>query len=288
MFDFTQLESIDSDKASSKVLFNPNVYPKLILQENMPEHISFLVDWLRGMKLATHWNSETKRNELCNKKMYRRKCEVCESGDKLRPEILKIFPVYAHSREGKKRDKDRKGNPFKDKEGNLISYEEEVIYIYEQKYGTGGENHVVLQDANATYTEGVMSDHFAYYKKVIKNGVETLVLEPATLLENRLLFTDRGEDKIWEIKKKNEGRISYPPPNAPDLAILKKKLGSQIHYRVPKVVREHFNTKTIDDLAPFYLYYYGNVDYEFFQIEPPKEGDKFILNKTTVDANTSL
>lgn len=283
-FNYDLAEETDKQESSFTKRHNPNIYRKIILEDNKPELISFLTDWLRGMKLDLHFNPAARRMDLCNK-MNKKPCEVCAAGEKknatedekrnARPTTLKVFLTYAHSREGLK-------VPSRD---GTKEFMEDVIRTYEQRMGEGKENFTVLMDANG--------DPYSYYEDMGEGNSPRYVLEPDSLPNNNMMFEGNGDDKIWEIKKIVIGtKTSYPTPQGKEVAVLRKKAGSQAKYRVPKIVRDFFKDKSLADLAPFYLAQFGNVDWSVWGCQPPEEGQKLTLEAAAapqgVDASKVL
>lgn len=270
-------------------------YGKLIMAKDSEDtqHVTYLTDYLRMLRITKHWNGAG--YDLCNT-MYKRPCSKCEpskeqraKGDKPEaPTISRVGLMWHHEHVGETRTSDRG-----------TEYSPDVIEVIDTGSGTSGINHKTLREANCEHPDFPEPEDF------YNSDGKTRTVNQETLINCRLMYDDRGEDKIWQIRKLikidpktgKAGRPSYPEPKDINKDKARKNLGKEATLRVPKEVRDFFDKQELKDLAPFYLVHFGNVDWKALGLEPPKEGQKFIVeskeavaagNKKKVDANEAL
>ena len=259
--------------------YNPHTYSKLILEKNIPEHITPLTDWKRMLPLALHWNADAKTMDICDKAQGKSECAKCKLSGKKDSGIStsKVRLGFAF-------DHDKIGVMRESKQGEM--YEADPIVIVEYRAGENEENFKSILDENG--------DPDKYYRiaekgeKVFidkgKQGKYTLDVEK--LLTNEFLFSETGDDQIWQVKKsvaKGKGdreKTSYPPLKKISQRKAQENLGKETKLIVSAHVRKHFDLQSLHDLAPHYLAHYGNVDWEAFGLEKPSEDNNArIYNK---------
>lgn len=274
-------------------------YGNLILSKDTDDtqHVAYLTDYLRMMRTAQHWNPETKSFDLCNS-MYKRPCTVCEPTVAMKA-LGKKASAASISREGFTWHFENVDSTRVSEKGT--EYDLEPICIISNKAGSGGINLKTLLEANCEHPN-YPEPHDFY-----TNDGKSYTLDKSTLMDNRLMYDENGSTKVWQIRKvvpidpatKKPGRPSYPEPRFITKDKAKKNLGPQAKLDVPKEVRDFFDNASLKDLVPFYLVGKGNVDWKYYDLEPPKAGQKFVFppkreavtassTKSKVDANLEL
>jgi len=284
---FEVSEKIEPTKSSS--VNYKTTLPKLILGDNDVKHGMALVDFLRSIKLARHWNDETKKMDLCEKH-YKKECVgkgkcAPPKGSKEKgsaPTITRFLPFFCLERVGSLKDKE-----------DGTQYEEEPVVLAEIRSGENQNNFKTLQEANNGHPD--FADPYDFYKK---EG-DQFVLDKSTLINCQLMYNENGEDKVWQLTKSVSGtgekkKVSYPPPKEiTSRAKLKQNLGPQVSLRVPKNIREIADSWSAKDVLRMALVHSGNVRWEEFGLTPPTEEDKpdfgsFATPKEKVDAGKEL
>lgn len=251
-------ESIVKPAARS---FNPFAYNKLIQPDNLPLHISFLVDRKRAGKFQTHWNSETNTHDLCDK-MYGRECKKCKAGDK--PTVVVDYLIYNYEKVDSRREA---------KSGTV--YEENPYMVYSQRSGK--------QEINFNYLNELNGDQDQFYNLTKKNAKGAPELLADEMIKNELLFDiDSGNHKIFRIVKlvtegkmdpktgKKSKSVEYSSPAQVSRSALEKMLPEKKgKLLIPAEAKDKLIFGlTIHDVFPHYLAHYGNVDWDQWGVSP--------------------
>jgi hypothetical protein len=250
------VESTEAVVRESTFFQLPNFFP-LLLGDNNPQRISFLTDWLRGMKITEHWDPEIKRIVICDKTPGQGKttCVRCDKAnedrkDKEKPpkekfttSLVRSMFVYAHDKVGKKRP---------DREGKATQYDDEPVCRFKVRAG----------EANCVFDAFLNANGDLYdYCDEDKNPVKEL------LAKNLLMYTAAGDDVVWEVKKAVVNKkVSYPGPQIVfNINKVKDIQGNQVVIkRVPKEVRTRFDSMPIGEAWGYHLEEYPNVDWVEF------------------------
>lgn len=255
------IENAESLTKAASRSFNPNAYNKLIVPDNQPLHLSFLVDRKRAIKFASHWNDELKCMDLCEK-TYGRECtKYCKKGDK--PTYTVEFLAFNYEKVDSMREAKSSGE----------IYQENPVCIYSQRSGRNEINFQFIQDLNGDLDQ--------YYDVAVTNGKKTFTLRADSLKENELLFDiDSGNHKIFKIikavsagkggKKSTEYAAPAVVSRTQMEKLLPEKKGKLL---IPADIREGITLSyTMRDCLPHYLAHYGNVDWEAWGVSAPEEG----------------
>ena len=271
-------------------------YGKLIFAKDSEDtqHGCYLTDYLRMMRMASHWNPKNKCFDICNS-MYKRPCTVCEPTAALKAQGERANAASI-TRDGFFWNFEKVDSTRVSDKGT--EYDEEPLLIVGNKSGQAGINLKTLLEANCEHPD------FPEPHDFYDNDGKTYTINKSNLVNCRLMYDSNGKDKIWQLRKVvtidpktgKAGRPNYPEPKEISIDKAKKNLGPQAVLSVPKEVRDHFDSLNLKDLAPFYFVHYGNVDWKALGLEQPKEGQKLVIAKkeavaatrARVDANLAL
>lgn len=269
----TNTDDVKNKSSAGGTSFNYNLYyPRLILSEGVPAHISFLTDWLRIVPIAVHWADESFGWAFCEEKMYKEKCDLCIEAKKPKKKDasggtkkknfatdMALAFVYNHDVVGQTGEKE---------DGTV--YEKEPICIAQVRKGKGGANFITLMEANNEHPD--FMDPADFYE-VDKNH-ELLRVRPDTLINNFLMFKETGGDRVWQYIQQGSGTDTvYVLNGGISDAKIKSNLGLKTAPVVPKEVRDHFNKQDVEKLFAHACVHFKNVREDDLGIKLPTAGD---------------